>query len=309
MSKRLRVSMEVISGIYEIENLVNGNKYVGSSKDIYERWVQHQRELRKEKHYNEHLQRAWKKYGEDNFVFRILEITPDTIKDRFEREQYWYDYYRDRKIFLYNESFIAATPSTQTTIEDLKNGKRKTTYEQFAKICELLQNTILPFYKIAELTDACVNQVFSIYNKSYFTEITKDMEFKIRSNKGENAVNAKLTEEDVENIMQEMLNGAYSADLARKYNVSSSTINDIKHHRIWKGLTDGVEFTYNKKQVDNSKPVLQYDINGNFIAEYSSAREADKATGIGYRMISRVCNGDRPYTHGFIFKFKIQQHD
>ena len=49
MSKRLRVSMEVISGIYEIENLVNGNKYVGSSKDIYERWVQHQRELRKEK--------------------------------------------------------------------------------------------------------------------------------------------------------------------------------------------------------------------------------------------------------------------
>jgi hypothetical protein len=42
----------------------------------------------------------------------------------------------------------------------------------------------------------------------------------------------------------------------------------------------------------------------NFIAEYESAREAEKITGIGFRMISRVCNGQRHQTHGFIFKFK-----
>jgi hypothetical protein len=53
-----------------------------------------------------------------------------------------------------------------------------------------------------------------------------------------------------------------------------------------------------------TKPVIQYDLDMNFIAEYESAREAEKATGIGYKMISRVCNYKRPYTHGFIFRFK-----
>lgn len=52
------------------------------------------------------------------------------------------------------------------------------------------------------------------------------------------------------------------------------------------------------------KPVIQYDLNMNFIAEYTSAREAEKVTGIGYKMISRVCNYKRSHTHGFIFRFK-----
>jgi hypothetical protein len=248
-------------------------------------------------------------YGKDNFIFRIIEVTPDTIKDRFEREQYWYDFYRDNGVVLYNESPIASSSCGQTTIEDLKNGKRKTSYKQFTQICNLLQNTDIPFYKVAERTNAYVNQVFLIYTKEYFSELTKDMIFQPRINKGEYSVNAKLTENDVKNIIQEMLSGAYNIDLAQKYNISPSTIDDIKHHRIWKDLTSGIEFAYNKKQIGNSKPVLQYDLNGNFIAEYTSAREVEKATGIGYRMISRVCRGDRPHTHGFIFKFKTQQND
>ena len=41
----------------------------------------------------------------------------------------------------------------------------------------------------------------------------------------------------------------------------------------------------------------------NYIATYESAREAERQTGIGYKMISRVCRGERPHTHGYIFKF------
>ena len=54
------------------------------------------------------------------------------------------------------------------------------------------------------------------------------------------------------------------------------------------------------------KPIIQYDLNMNFIAEYESAREAESATGIGYRMISRVCRHQRANTHGFIFRFKSE---
>jgi len=52
------------------------------------------------------------------------------------------------------------------------------------------------------------------------------------------------------------------------------------------------------------KPIVQYDMDGNFISEYKSARFAANATGIGYKLISRVCRGDRPHTHGYVFRFK-----
>ena len=57
-------------------------------------------------------------------------------------------------------------------------------------------------------------------------------------------------------------------------------------------------------QIKFTKPVIQYDLNMNYISEYESARDAEKATGIGYKMISRVCRGERHSTHGYIFRFK-----
>lgn len=53
----------------------------------------------------------------------------------------------------------------------------------------------------------------------------------------------------------------------------------------------------------SGKPVAQYDLEGNFIAKYATAREAERETGIGYKLISRVCLGQRPHTHKYVFKF------
>jgi len=64
--------MEKISGIYEIRNVVNGNRYIGSSSDIKHRWYVHKNKLRKGKHYNPHLQNAWNKYNEKVFIFNVL---------------------------------------------------------------------------------------------------------------------------------------------------------------------------------------------------------------------------------------------
>lgn len=52
-----------------------------------------------------------------------------------------------------------------------------------------------------------------------------------------------------------------------------------------------------------SKKVNQYDLNGNFIASYPSAREASRQLGISQSLISSVCRGEHPHTHGFIFKY------
>lgn len=59
-----------------------------------------------------------------------------------------------------------------------------------------------------------------------------------------------------------------------------------------------------KKRVVQSKmkPVCQYDLDDNFVAEYNSVREAVNETGI--KKISAVCNGKRKTAGGFKFRFK-----
>lgn len=60
------------SGIYVITNTVNGECYVGSAVNIEKRWKDHSRMLMQENHHSIKLQRAWGKYGESSFSFKVL---------------------------------------------------------------------------------------------------------------------------------------------------------------------------------------------------------------------------------------------
>lgn len=52
-----------------------------------------------------------------------------------------------------------------------------------------------------------------------------------------------------------------------------------------------------------TRPVNQYDKDGNFIRKYATMTDASKATGIGLSHISCVCSGKRKTAGGFIFKY------
>lgn len=60
-------------GIYKIKNKINNKCYYGSSKDIDIRFIQHKTHLNNNTHPNIILQRSWNKYGEDSFLFEIVE--------------------------------------------------------------------------------------------------------------------------------------------------------------------------------------------------------------------------------------------
>lgn len=79
-----------ISGVYEIRNLKNNKVYIGSAVSIYKRIGNHKNALRRNTHCNVKLQRAWIKYGEDNFLFSIKDIASDK-NDLVTREQYFID--------------------------------------------------------------------------------------------------------------------------------------------------------------------------------------------------------------------------
>ena len=90
-----------MSGVYQIYNTVNGKRYIGSSIHIEQRFKEHLRNLRANKHANVHLQSAWNKYGEHSFILEEIELCePDQC---LKVEQEYIDYYHaaDRK-FGYN---------------------------------------------------------------------------------------------------------------------------------------------------------------------------------------------------------------
>lgn len=59
-----------------------------------------------------------------------------------------------------------------------------------------------------------------------------------------------------------------------------------------------------RQNTKHSKPVLQLDLQGNLVAEFPSAAEADRSTGIKYSSISQCCSGLRKTAGGYAWKFK-----
>lgn len=74
-----------VSGIYEIVNLVNGKRYIGSTSNFKRRWQDHVSYLKRGQHHSPQLQRAWFKYGQAAFEFVVIEYCATSIL--LDREQ------------------------------------------------------------------------------------------------------------------------------------------------------------------------------------------------------------------------------
>lgn len=78
-----------MKGIYKITNLINQKVYIGQSDRLNDREREHFYRLNRNEHHNEHLQRAFNKYGKDNFIFECVEQTADLDN----REIHWINEY------------------------------------------------------------------------------------------------------------------------------------------------------------------------------------------------------------------------
>lgn len=92
-------------GIYCIINLVNCKIYFGQTiRSFYERWDDHQYELKNNIHHNEHLQKSYNKYGINNFLFEILEVLNGKTQEEIdERENYYLNKFWDGGEYCYND--------------------------------------------------------------------------------------------------------------------------------------------------------------------------------------------------------------
>jgi group I intron endonuclease len=117
-------------GIYCILNTKNGKKYVGSSKNMYYRIRGHLCDLRKDRHYNKHLQKSFLMYGAGIFQAFVLEFCEES--QLALSECLWIEKENSmNRDFGYNQTQVTNLRKNDLTIESrrkisstLSNGKK-----------------------------------------------------------------------------------------------------------------------------------------------------------------------------------------
>jgi group I intron endonuclease len=94
----------ILPGVYKIYNIITGDFYIGSTKNLKKRFYSHRNSLRRGMHQNKHLQYSYNKYGAENFYYEIL-LWCD-IKDILLWEQKIIDIQKP----TFNKLFIAGSP-------------------------------------------------------------------------------------------------------------------------------------------------------------------------------------------------------
>jgi group I intron endonuclease len=102
-------------GIYKIINVVNNKFYVGSAVNLRKRKSRHFSELRTGKHKNRHLLAAWNKYGEQAFVFVVVEEVEERER-LLEAENRWLKEHVGKE-YCYNIGTDATAPALGMTGE------------------------------------------------------------------------------------------------------------------------------------------------------------------------------------------------
>jgi group I intron endonuclease len=129
-----------IIGIYKIENIKNKKVYIGSSKDINKRIIQHKQLLEKGIHHSCKLQRSYNQtQDKSDFKYSVVEIV-DNVEILKDREQYYIDLYD-----AYNAGYNC-TAKVDNPKYAKKNLSKKAKKEQLTELYDEFNN-IYDYFK------------------------------------------------------------------------------------------------------------------------------------------------------------------
>lgn len=195
--------MSVKSGIYKIENLINGSIYIGRSCNILKRWHNHKSKLKKNIHNNKELQKDWNLFGEYVFKFEILEICN---RDYFyKQEDFWI-----KELDTYNNGYNKTTGNnggwskySQNTINEML----------------LLYNNRNSIPMVAKLLDIPIATVKDIICKSGISRSYKEAKQIYYED------NTIFTDENVKIMVNLYNEGKTCSEIAEIFNSNTKSVN------------------------------------------------------------------------------------
>lgn len=250
--EKINIKLQGKIGVYMLMNLVNGKRYVGSSKNLYNRLSEHKHLLKHNRSHNAHLQAAWNKYGEDNFIYNVLEIC-NTEEEQYKREQYYID---------------TIKPEYNLSLEVIANIGREVTEETRQKI----SNTLKERYQKGEIKtykqdhawkkvwvyDINTYKLVGIYkNKAEFGRIINDssshiLEYKIMRNKYITLLHELTDQNELRNCINKYY---YRTNSPQYHYILTEENGELKYHKTIKdsALALGISRKKLEKNIKSTK--------------------------------------------------------
>ena len=145
--------------IYKIENVVNGKVYIGQTiQNPINRRNSHFAYLKNNKHYNEHLQNAFNKYGESNFKFTVLNYaTSKEVLDQLEDDYInYYDCLNPKNGYNLKSGGANGKPTLETRKKMSESNKgRKVSLETRMKLSKSRQGINSPLFGKKRSIEIC----------------------------------------------------------------------------------------------------------------------------------------------------------
>lgn len=291
-------------GIYCIENVCNHKKYIGQSVNIYERWSQHRTLLRKDNHGNQHLQYAWKTYGEENFLFYIVEECCVDALD--ELEVYYTNLYNAYdKQYGYNIEPAGKANHTRSaeTIEKIKQNRNYSVSEETKQRLREVQTG-------RKLTDEWKENI-----SNHHKQAIQDGTMVVNIEHLEKYREDQKKEIDCYDLMGNFIRTYQSVhDAARDLKIEATNISKVLTEKYTRcatfvfyyheyGLISRSEIIYRV----SIKPLFMTDDNGGLLQFFGSCADASRQLNISSGSIYKVCVGNLTQTHGYKFKFATKE--
>lgn len=240
-------------GIYKISCSEETTVYIGSSIQIEKRWKEHKRRLNTNKHHNINLQEAWNAYGDEAFIFEILEETT-TKEELVLGEQKWLDKYAHD---CYNASLLAFNPMANPEVAkrqaiSMRKTKRHNQLlkkEDVIAIKEALRDKTYSQKELAEKYEVSIRTISAIKTGLRWDYV--EVEGFSEVSRGH------ITEDTVKSIKLALNSKKYSnKEIAAIYNQSESTISAIKRGTRWGHICTPLPLPKIRKQNKKITPLL-----------------------------------------------------
>lgn len=250
------ITSETYGFIYMTHNMVNGKKYIGQ-KRIHSRpsWKSYLGS-------GTILHRAVKAYGAKNFYKDILDVAYNENELNSKEIEWIQKYDAVNNPVFYNLDCGGYAEGYAT--ENYDDNAKRLAFENKSKRSKEYQDVVRGHW-----------------------------------------ANAHLKEEEVIEIVKRLQVGETIPNILLDYpHVSYGTIENIRLHKTWKHITEGIDFPNMKDilRIMQSRTIIQYDLFGKYINKYENAKVAAKEIGKGdHTNISHAARTKYATAFGYIW--------